>query len=182
RGDGRPGDWLVSSGPHGLSRLGLALLQAPEGALAGELAGALRRRAIRAHQRPRPRFDAVRALIASRPAAASWRVGGCDSSDGLAAAVAAVAAMSGCAARLERAALPIDPALAALADAEAWCLGGGEDFELVLALEPPWAAALVEALPGSGVIGALVAGAAGELGWADGQPWPAAESGWRHFG
>ena len=27
RGDGQPGDWLVSTGPHGLSRLGLALLQ-----------------------------------------------------------------------------------------------------------------------------------------------------------
>jgi thiamine-monophosphate kinase len=27
RGAGRPGDWLVSSGDHGLSRLGLALLQ-----------------------------------------------------------------------------------------------------------------------------------------------------------
>ena len=27
RGDGRPGDALLSTGPHGLSRLGLALLQ-----------------------------------------------------------------------------------------------------------------------------------------------------------
>jgi thiamine-monophosphate kinase len=27
RRDGRPGDWLVCTGPHGLSRLGLALLQ-----------------------------------------------------------------------------------------------------------------------------------------------------------
>ncbi|MEB3333586.1 MAG: thiamine-phosphate kinase, partial [Cyanobacteriota bacterium] len=98
RGDGRPGDWLVTSGPHGLSRLGLALLQAPKGPLAAGVAGAggLAQRAIQAHRRPQARLDAVRALIASRPAGVPWRVGGCDSSDGLAAAVAAVAAASGC--------------------------------------------------------------------------------------
>ena len=182
RGDGRPGDWLVSSGPHGLSRLGLGLLRDTAGSLAGRLDRALRERAIQAHRRPRARLDAVRALIASRPAPSPWRVGGCDSSDGLAAAAACIAAASGCAVRLERSALPLDPAMADLEEAEAWCLGGGEDFELVLALEPPWAMALMAALPGATRIGSLVAGTAGALGWADGSPWPEASDGWRHFG
>ncbi|MFN9621345.1 MAG: thiamine-phosphate kinase [Cyanobacteriota bacterium] len=182
RGDGRPGDWLVSSGPHGLSRLGLALLQAPEGPLATRIDGGLRERAIAAHRRPRARLDAVRALIASRPAASPWRVGGCDSSDGLAAAAACIAAASGCAISMERAALPIDPAMAGLENGEAWCLGGGEDFELVLALEPTWARALVAALPGSGVIGALVAGPGGEVRWsAAGGGERIAAEGFRHF-
>lgn len=182
RRDGRPGDWLVSSGPHGLSRLGLGLLRDSAWSLAGRLDGALRERAIQAHRRPRARLDAVRALIASRPARSPWRVGGCDSSDGLAAAAACVAAASGCAVRLERSALPLDPAMADLEEAEAWCLGGGEDFELVLALEPPWALALMATLPGATRIGSLVAGTAGALGWADGSPWPEASDGWRHFG
>jgi thiamine-monophosphate kinase len=184
RGDGRPGDWLVTSGPHGLSRLGLALLQAPGGPLAAGVAGGLAARAIQAHRRPQARLDAVRALIASRPAGVPWRVGGCDSSDGLAAAVAAVAAASGCGARLHRGALPMDPAMAELEEAEAWCLGGGEDFELVLALERTWAQALVTALPGSGVIGSLVAGPGGEVSWFgvdDGGERIGAE-GYRHFG
>ena len=210
RRDGLPGDWLVSTGPHGLSRLGLALLQgecpggsaahgtpspvetrmaagSPAAPLAALLDPNLRTLAIQAHRHPRPRFDAVRALIASRPALMRWRVGGCDSSDGLAAAAAAIAASSGCAARLNRDALPLDPAMVGLPQAAAWCLGGGEDFELVLALQPPWAEALIAALPGTSRIGELVAGQAGALGWSDGAPWgqgdggSAAASGYSHF-
>ncbi len=185
RGDGRPGDRLVCTGPHGLSRLGLALLQGE--IVAGRLDPALVERAIAAHQRPVPRFDAVRALIASRPAAAPWRVGGCDSSDGLAAAAAAIAASSGCSARLDRPRLPLDPAMANLPQAQAWCLGGGEDFELVLALTPAWAEALIAALPGTTPIGGLVEGEAGALGWMSGEAWNegegrnAASSGYSHF-
>jgi len=181
RSDGRPGDALVCTGPHGLSRLGLALLQ-------GELAGLdsdLMQRAIRAHQRPTPRFDAVRALIGCRPGDLPWRVGGCDSSDGLAAAASAIAAASGCAARLNRRRLPLDPAMAALPQAEAWCLGGGEDFELVLALEPSWAETFLAASPGCRLLGALVAGSVGSLSWSDGGAWPgdgtAAGGGYQHF-
>ncbi|MEB3305948.1 MAG: thiamine-phosphate kinase [Cyanobacteriota bacterium] len=190
RGDGRPGDLLVCTGPHGLSRLGLALLQgdidrAGNADGPGGLRGDLPARAISAHRRPEPRFEAVRTLINCRPQQTDWRVGGCDSSDGLAAAVAAIAAASDCAGRLDRNALPLDPAMAALSEAEAWCLGGGEDFELVLALEPPWAAALLAALPGTTVIGRLETGRAGHLGWSDGSLWPEASSGsngFQHFG
>jgi thiamine-monophosphate kinase len=186
RGDGRPGDWLVCTGPHGLSRLGLALLQGTlPSATARLLDQGLRERAIRAHRRPQPRFDAVRALIDCRPAGAPWRVGGCDSSDGLAAAVVAIAASSGCQARLERLALPLEPAMAQLSEAESWCLGGGEDFELVLALEPAWAEALLALLPGCTRIGALGAGPAGNLCWSNGAPWPESScgsEGFRHFG
>ena len=190
RRDGRPGDLLVCTGSHGLSRLGLALLQ---GELAGpgpgdgarctqsDLPPGLIQRAIIAHRRPVPRFDAVQALIHCRPTGLTWRVGGCDSSDGLTAAVGAIAQASGCSARLSQAELPLDPAMAALPQARAWCLRGGEDFELVLALQPDWAEALVAAVPGSGVIGALVAGPAGELGWTDGTPWSDAKAGFEHF-
>jgi thiamine-monophosphate kinase len=188
RADGQPGDLLVCTGPHGLSRLGLALLQGEIQLSTGEgkarEAAALATRAIGSHRRPRPRFDAVHALLASRPEALAWRVGGCDSSDGLAASVAAIAAASGCAARLDRHALPLDPAMAAMPEAERWCLGGGEDFELVLALEPAWAEALAAILPGTTPIGALVAGDPGHLTWANGTPLSGGEgtfSGYRHF-
>ena len=73
--------------------------------------------------------------------------------------------------------------MAALPEAGPWCLGGGEDFELVLALTPAWAKAMLEVLPGSSLIGQLVSGEAGALGWSDGGAWPlkAAGSGSSHF-
>lgn len=169
RGHGRPGDWLVSSGPHGLSRLGLALLQDElPVSLARTLPDSLLQRAITAHRQPRPRFDAVVALHASRPPHCPWRVAGTDSSDGLAAAARSIAMASGCRVRLDQDALPIEPAMAGLAQAQHWCLCGGEDFELVLALEPAWAEALLSELPGSRRIGRLTASdAAGLIGWQD---------------
>ncbi|MFY8149994.1 MAG: thiamine-phosphate kinase [Prochlorococcaceae cyanobacterium] len=185
RGDGRPGDLLVSTGPHGLSRLGLALLL---GELTHEqracLPVELVARAIEAHHSPRPRFDAIRRLRHCRPQGSPWRVGGTDSSDGLAAAAEAIARASDCRALLERATLPLDPAMAPLPEAESWCLGGGEDFELVLALEPAWAEALLGALPGSRRIGELAPAAPllPSVGWLGENPSLAPSSrGFEHF-
>lgn len=186
RSDGRPGDRLVTSGAHGLSRLGLALLQRelnPD--LHGQLPAKLQTRAVEAHQRPRPRFDVVEALPVCKPSGTPWRLGGTDSSDGLVAAAAAIAAASGCRAILDRSTLPMAPSLAALPQAEAWCLAGGEDFELVLALEPDWAAALCEAMPGCRVVGELVEqaqGGASRVVWKHtGEPIASDLGGYRHF-
>ena len=187
RRDGRPGDLLVSSGDHGLSRLGLALLQ---GELAPLGSPELEARAISAHRRPRPRLDGLAALRTSQPPGEPWRVAGMDSSDGLAQAVAAIASRSRCQAVLERSQLPLAAAMADLPQAERWCLGGGEDFELVLALAPAWAEALVEQLAGARVIGRLEpahppgasGSGAGPLRWADGSALaPADAAGYRHF-
>ncbi len=165
RGDGRPGDHLVCTGPHGLSRLGLALLR---GEAVPDLAPGAQGRAVAAHRRPRPRFDAVATLAASRPEALPWRVAGCDSSDGLAAAAECLAVASGCTALLDHARLPVAVEMDGIAEAEAWCLWGGEDFELVLALEPAWAEALVEKLHGARPIGRLSAPqAGGSLLWSE---------------
>jgi len=186
RRDGRPGDWLLSSGLHGLSRLGLALLleELPLD-LRSSLSPELQQRAIAAHRRPPPRFDAVAALEASQPPGLPWRVGGTDSSDGLVAAVAGIARASGCAALLERNQLPLDPAMARLPQGEHWCLAGGEDFELVLALEPSWADILLSQLPGMRRIGVLEAApsqASGRVRWLDSdEPLPDNSGGFCHF-
>jgi thiamine-monophosphate kinase len=125
----------------------------------------------------------VAALVASRPHGLPWRVGGCDSSDGLIAAVAAVARASGCGAVLERGALPLDPAMVGWPQAQDWCLAGGEDFELVLTLEPEWALRLVERLPGACRFGRLVESGGPDLvRWdADDEPLDPSIGGFVHF-
>jgi thiamine-monophosphate kinase len=184
RQDGRPGDLLVSSGAHGLSALGLAVLQRRADLDRSLLADTLEQRAIASHQRPCPRFDAVLALQQSQPQGSRWRVAGTDSSDGLLAAVTAIARTSGCRAVLDRDQLPLHPAMAHLPQAENWCLNGGEDFELVLALEAKWAHALVAQLPGSSLIGTLEAAdpTGAPLGWLQGdRPEGTGPGGFQHF-
>lgn len=184
RGDGRPGDWLVCTGPHGLSRLGLALLLGELDPQQRELLPPeLQTEAVRAHQRPWPRLDVVQQLSALRPAPCRpWRVAGTDSSDGLLLAAANIARASGCRVELERQALPMAPQFNRLANAEHWCLSGGEDFELILALEPSWAEALCAAMPGCTRIGSLLEGEAGRVSWAGSeQPLKTAGAGYCHF-
>lgn len=188
RDAGRPGDRLLASGAHGLSRLGLALLldEAVPGLdqLNPEQRQALSTRAVQAHRRPRARFDVVGALGRSQPPDRPWRVAGTDSSDGLLAAVDAIARASDCQATLWRRQLPLDAAMAGLAQAESWCLSGGEDFELVLALDPSWAQALQSAVPGARLIGMLTeAGSApATVTWAeDGSVIAAGSLGYTHF-
>lgn len=181
RNHGQVGDLLICTGDHGLSRLGLALLhdELSERELAC-LPSQLRTRAIRCHRRPRARFDAIEALhhcCQGKP----WRVAGTDSSDGLLAAASWIARASGCMAALQRDALPVDRAMTQLPQAESWCLAGGEDFELMLALAPEQARLLCRALPGSRLVGRLVAGR-GAVVWADdGSEVCAALPGFAHF-
>ena len=190
RCDGKPGDRLVCTGPHGLSRLGLALLR--QEPLTASLPLDVERQALSAHRRPTPRLDAVKALEETRPVGRAWRVGGTDSSDGLAAAVAAIARASRCHALLNRADLPMARGMNCLPQAEAWCLAGGEDFELVVALEPNWAEMLLKALPGATGIGCLESelgidtsgqGGSGHpwLSWSNGEALDPDAMGFTHF-
>ena len=162
----QPGQAIVVTGPHGLSRAGLELLQHPE--RRAEVAAGDGDRWVIAHQRPQPRLDAVAALgevLGSAEEAAG--VAAMDSSDGLANAVLHLCRASSVGARLTAAALPIDPALAAWVGAEQaidWCLYGGEDFELVLCMPWPLATTLSERLgAGAAIVGETTAAAGVEL-------------------
>jgi thiamine-monophosphate kinase len=162
----QPGDAIVATGVHGASRAGLELLLQP--AWGGSLSAQERHELIRAHQRPRPRFDVVRWLrcYCSELHLPQLRVAGMDSSDGLADAVLQICRASKVGARLYQPQLPIPKPLTRLvelgelklAQARDWLLYGGEDFELVLCLDPVAAQALVSNLPGAAVVGEVVSG------------------------
>ncbi len=151
RSAAQPGDAIVVTGPHGVSRAGLELLLHPERGV--DLDDRDRRTFIRAHQRPRPRLDVLPLLFSQfEPAPeppVSIPVAGMDSSDGLADAICQICRASGVGARLWQDHLPVPAALSAWVGQEtaiAWSLYGGEDFELVLCLPLPLARALVNQL------------------------------------
>ena len=152
----RPGETVVVTGAHGLSRAGLALLLS-EFADEGVVDAIARSRWIEAHQYPVPRFDAIAHLqnitlnLSPYPI-----VSGMDSSDGLANALLQMSGRSGVGVDLVRSRLPIPSALAAFVGAEKaldWTLYGGEDFELVLCLPTELADRFVAGVEGAIAVG-----------------------------
>ena len=179
RSGAEPGDVVVTSGSHGLSRLGLALLRQEVDPASAALNKALQERAIQQHRRPVPRFDALNSLLRCKPANLPWRAGGTDSSDGLIAAVQGLCRASGCGAVLQQSAIPRPNGWPQGERWDHWCLSGGEDFELVLTLPPAWAKAWQIAMPGSHCLGRMTE-EADQMIWSDGSTL-SGSSGFDHF-
>lgn len=125
RAAARPGDLLVVTGSCGDAAGGLELLlaEAPPPAAATAL--------VEAHRRPRPRLREAQWLLEQGVRCAT------DSSDSLLREVELLCAASGVGAVVEAARLPLSPALRAQFPERAPTLAlyGGEDYELVLAVD-----------------------------------------------
>jgi thiamine-monophosphate kinase len=147
------GDRLLVTGPMGSSRAGLELLLHPE--KAEKLSHTDIQTLIQAHQRPNPRLDIPNLLFAQ-----SQRLGGMDTSDGLADAVLQLCRASGVGALIEHQKVPILPAVRTLAGDQAldWAYYGGEDFELLLSVEPLVAQKLIALHQDFTVIGTVTTG------------------------
>ena len=169
RSSAEPGDVVMTSGPHGLSRLGLALLRDEVDPATAALNQSLRDRAIHQHRRPAPRFDALESLLRCKPSSLPWRAGGTDSSDGLIAAVQGLCNTSGCGVVLEETQIPRARGWPQGKPWDEWCLSGGEDFELVLSLPPAWAEAFALSVPGSHRLGRMTADN-DQIIWSSGSP------------
>jgi thiamine-monophosphate kinase len=128
RGAMLPGDVIAVTGPLGASRAGLAVaVEHPELASDSNAAEALGR-----FRRPEPRLAEGRWLAASRNVRAMM-----DTSDGLSTDLARLARASNAGATIET--VPVAECARALAprvgaDAQAWALDGGEDFELLVSV------------------------------------------------
>jgi thiamine-monophosphate kinase len=152
RSGARPGDLLCVTGPLGGSRAGLALLegQVPETPHAGAL--------IDRHRRPQPRVEEGRLLAGVAHAML-------DLSDGLASDAARLAEASRVTCRIDLDQVPAQDGVAAVASSLGRTAGwfaaaGGEDYELLAALDP-------EDVPLAGlpltVVGAVEAGLPGQV-------------------
>jgi thiamine-monophosphate kinase len=156
RHQARPGDAILVTGLHGLSRGGLELLLNPD--QANSLTAVEYERLIEAHQRPRPRLDVLPYL---REIPESIAIAGMDSSDGLADAIKQICQRSGVGAVIERSSIQVFSGLTKLVGNQAawsWVLNGGEDFELVLCLPQSYALKLVQMLDNNAaIIGTITA-------------------------
>ena len=158
RGNALPGDYIVSTGFHGLSRLGLALLTSEKLPSDVQISSQLTKRAIKAHKRPYPAVKALEALIQCKPDSTSWRAAGTDSSDGLIESIRGICQSSNCQAILSKTSILKDPDWPEDAIWDEWILNGGEDYELILALPKEWAEALTENLKSAQIIGFIKEG------------------------
>jgi thiamine-monophosphate kinase len=136
RDGGRPGDELWVSGTLGAARAGLEILRD------GPAADPEFEPCAQRHRRPVPRIRLGVAMARTGAARAAI-----DLSDGLADAVRQLASASGCGARVDAAAVPVEPG------ARAWwtraghdpaigAVHGGEDYELLFAVPPRWSGRL----------------------------------------
>ncbi|WP_269622082.1 thiamine-phosphate kinase [Prochlorococcus marinus] len=167
RSNAQPGDLLVTSGPHGLSRLGLGLLQSDKLTNTVEIPESLKNKAIKAHQKPYPPIDSLKKLVHCKPPHLPWRAAGTDSSDGLINAVENLCTSSQCKAILEPNNLPKFENWPLGKEWDEWCLYGGEDFELVLSLPSEWAKEWLQEIPLSKCIGTIEKGLP-EIIWGNG--------------
>jgi len=115
RSGGRPGDALYVTGVPGLAAAGYTLADPPAAALA-------------ALRRPDPPLAFAQEIARLGLAAAMM-----DLSDGLAADLPRLCRASGTGARVDPAALPDHPDLAAAPDRRALTLAGGDDYQLLVA-------------------------------------------------
>ncbi len=154
RSQAQPGDAILITGYHGNSRAGLELLLNPE--LKTNLSDRERDVLIKAHQRPQARLDVVNKLRSIDPEA---RVAGMDSSDGLGDAIVQICNLSKVSADIHLDKISRSPSLQKLTThypVSEWIFNGGEDFELVLTLEPQLAHKLLTTLtPDAAIIGQI---------------------------
>lgn len=179
RSGARPGDAVVVTGTLGRARGGLIALERGMQDPAWEPL-------VRAYRRPSPRLREARAVASCR-----WATAMMDISDGLALDLSRMCAASGVGVCLDAEALPVDPALRALAerldeDAVALALGGGEDYELLVAVPPDRAPAQVailqsEAGTPAAVVGVFTPPAEGRTVVHRGVRRPLPAGGWDHF-
>ena len=158
RGHALPGDYIVSTGFHGLSRLGLALSTQEKLPSEVTLSTELIDKAINTHKRPCPAIKALKALIECKPKSIEWRAAGTDSSDGLIESIRCICESSNCQAVLYKSSILKEPYWPNDSKWNEWILNGGEDYELILSLPKEWAKALSKQFESAKIIGFIKKG------------------------
>jgi thiamine-monophosphate kinase len=182
RSGARPGDTILVTGTIGDAALGLRLRHDPEAAARWGLDGAMRDHLLARYLAPEPR-NAVAVAVRAHASAAM------DVSDGLAGDLAKLCRVSGVAAEIDVARVPLSPAarkgLAAEPALIETILTGGDDYEIVCTAAPGNVGAFQAACSATGVtlsdIGRATAGEGTRFVTPDGTALRFVQASFSHF-
>ena len=135
----RPEDLILTTGSHGLSKLGYLLKTNKKVKDINNLSKDLIEQSLNTFQRPRPPKNFIQNIIKSRLNSDHTEIGCTDSSDGFYQAISDLAANSNCKAIIDYKKLPKYKNWPTGDRWDEYYFYGGEDYELIFSLPKDWA-------------------------------------------
>ena len=135
----KPEDIIITTGSHGLSKLGYLLKTNEINKETTKISIDLINKSLNNFQRPRPKKTFLQNIIKSRLNTDRTEIGCTDSSDGLYQAINDLAITSNCKAIIDYKKLPKDKNWPTGDNWDNYYFYGGEDYELILSLPKDWA-------------------------------------------
>ena len=135
----RPEEIIITTGYHGLSKLGYLLKKSKINEDISKLTKELISQSLNSFQRPKPKRDFLQNIIKSRLSTDHVEIGCTDSSDGLYQAISDLAVTSNCKAIIDYRKLPKYKNWPNGNNWDEYYFYGGEDYELIFSLPKDWA-------------------------------------------
>ena len=135
----KPEDLIITTGIHGLSKLGFLIKTNKINKDASKLTKDLINQSLNAFQRPKPKKNFLRGLLKSHMNSDQTEIGCTDSSDGFYQAINDLATTSNCKAIIDYKKLPKHKNWPNDKTWDSYYFYGGEDYELIFSLPRDWA-------------------------------------------
>tara|TARA_Y100000589_G_scaffold276753_1_gene271395 strand:+ start:1092 stop:2072 length:981 start_codon:yes stop_codon:yes gene_type:complete len=154
----KPEDIIITTGSHGLSKLGYLLQLNKIDRTFNDLSPDLITQSLSAFHRPKPKKNLLQNIIRSRPNRKRTAIGCTDSSDGFYQAIYDLAITSNCKAIIDYKKLPKHKDWLNGDTWDNYYFYGGEDYELIFSLPKDWADRFLEIDTTSHEIGKFIKG------------------------
>jgi len=139
----RPGEILLTTGIHGLSKLGLLVKTNQINKNDSNLSERLVDQSINAFCRPTPKYEILKTILQSSESFIKKEIGCTDSSDGLYQAIFDLSKESNCKAIIDYEKIPKNKDWPEGKKWDQYYFFGGEDYELLISLPREWASKLI---------------------------------------
>ena len=135
----KPGEVILTTGIHGLSKLGLMIQNKQYFHNDVSLSQGLINKSLKHFRRPKPKLNFLKRLLMTRPNKKIKKIGCTDSSDGLFQSVQDLSIASNCKGIIDYKKIPRHKDWPLGKEWDKYYFFGGEDYELVFSLSKKWA-------------------------------------------